>query len=72
MAKIPEAEGVRFLDLPEKPSFWESLWGGDGEASYDMPRGARALLQEIQPVARLALLSGEPMLLSVEAMGVSP
>jgi protease-4 len=66
LAKIPEDEEVRFQVLPEKPSFWQSLWGEDRDASIAAPRSVRALLRDLQPLARAAALSGEPALLAPE------
>jgi protease-4 len=62
LAQIPESEGVRFIVLPEKPSWWESLWEGKG-ASMELPPAARATLRELGPLGQAILLDGEPAML---------
>ena len=66
LAKIPEDEDVRFVDLPEKPSLWESLWGEERDTAVGVPIAARAILRELQPLGRAAFLSGQPALLITE------
>lgn len=62
-AQIPDEEDVRFVVLPEKPSWWESLWGSDGAAALQLPATARATLREIQPLGQAILLDGEPAMI---------
>lgn len=67
MAKIPQDEDVRFVDLPEKPTLWQSLWGGEGdEVTTELPRSARLIAGALQPLGRAALLDGQIALLMTD------
>jgi protease-4 len=62
LAQIPEDEDVRFVVLPEKPSFWDSLWGW-GAAPANLPPGVQAIVKDLQPLGRAAFFDGQAVLL---------
>jgi len=71
LAQIPDDAGVRFLVLPEQPSWWESLWSSGGSARLDLvPPSMRKALVQIQPAAQAAILADGPALLM--PVGISP
>ncbi|HXI04320.1 MAG TPA: signal peptide peptidase SppA [Candidatus Saccharimonadales bacterium] len=69
LAKIPEDEGVRLVDLPEKEPWWRSLWGG-AETVARPPETARMVLRELRPVAIASIFNGEPALISPAALSL--